>query len=185
MHRTTNVKENFAALLRNSLKSRYGRLPSAAVLAREFNLRAYDTTPISGESARRWLRGVCLPEEERLRVLVKWLDLDFNKALTSNRNGMGDFTAAQIPATSHQWFHNGSNQRPNAIVSSESHGAGSLYTSRSPTPPTGSSSTGLKQSNGHDPREFELVQMIVQLPKEQQELIRELVKLSLNKSATR
>jgi len=82
MNRPNDVKENFAGILRDSLRSRYGRVPSAAVLAREFNLRAYDTTPVTGESARRWLRGVCLPEEERLRVLVNWLDLNFNDALT-------------------------------------------------------------------------------------------------------
>ena len=88
MNKTNDVKENFSGLLRESLKARYGRVPSAAVLAREFNLRAYDTTPVTGESARRWLRGVCLPEEERLRVLVNWLDLNFNDALT-HRNGNG------------------------------------------------------------------------------------------------
>jgi hypothetical protein len=86
--RKNDVKENFSCILRESLRARFGRVPSAAVLAREFNLRAYDTTPISGESARRWLRGVCLPEEERLRVLVNWLGLDFNQALT-HRNGNG------------------------------------------------------------------------------------------------
>lgn len=88
MIKTNDVKENFSCILRDSLKARYGRVPSAAVLAREFNLRAYDTTPVTGESARRWLRGVCLPEEERLRVLVNWLDLNFNDALTQ-RNGNG------------------------------------------------------------------------------------------------
>ena len=89
MIKTNDVKENFACILRDSLKARYGRVPSAAVLAREFNLRAYDTTPVTGESARRWLRGVCLPEEERLRVLVNWLNLNFNDALTHrNENGV-------------------------------------------------------------------------------------------------
>lgn len=81
MRKTNDVKNNFSALLRDCLRSRYGKIPSAAVVAREFNLRAYDTTPISQESARRWIRGVSLPEEERLRILVEWLDLDFNEAL--------------------------------------------------------------------------------------------------------
>ncbi len=81
MRKTNDIKDNFSALLRDSLRSRFGRIPSAAVVAREFNLRAYDTAPISQESARRWIRGVSLPEEERLRVLVNWLDLDFNKVL--------------------------------------------------------------------------------------------------------
>lgn len=81
MQKTNDIKSNFSALLRDSLKSRFGRIPSAAVIAREFNLRAYNTDPISQESARRWIRGVSLPEEERLRVLVTWLDLDFNSVL--------------------------------------------------------------------------------------------------------
>ena len=91
MNKTNDIKENFAALLRDSLRSRFGRIPSAAVVAREFNLRAYDTPPISQESARRWIRGVSLPEEQRLRVLVNWLNLDFNAALRPGRdlNGHG------------------------------------------------------------------------------------------------
>jgi hypothetical protein len=91
MNKTNDIKENFAALLRDSLRSRFGRIPSAAVVAREFNLRAYDTPPISQESARRWIRGVSLPEEQRLRVLVNWLNLDFNAALRPGRdlNGRG------------------------------------------------------------------------------------------------
>jgi hypothetical protein len=91
MNRTNDIKENFAALLRDSLRTRFGRIPSAAVVAREFNLRAYDTPPISQESARRWIRGVSLPEEQRLRVLVNWLNLDFNAALRPGRdlNGHG------------------------------------------------------------------------------------------------
>jgi hypothetical protein len=86
MNKTNDIKENFAALLRDSLRSRFGRIPSAAIVAREFNLRAYDTPPISQESARRWIRGVSLPEEQRLRVLVNWLNLDFNAALRPGRN---------------------------------------------------------------------------------------------------
>lgn len=85
MAKTNDIKENFSALLRDSLRSRFGRIPSAAVFAREFNLRAYDTSPISQESARRWLRGVSLPEEARLRVLVNWLNLNFNDALKPGR----------------------------------------------------------------------------------------------------
>lgn len=90
MRKTNDIKDNFSALLRDSLRSRFGRIPSAAVVAREFNLRAYDTAPISQESARRWIRGVSLPEEERLRVLVNWLDLDFNKVLRARERTPGN-----------------------------------------------------------------------------------------------
>lgn len=81
MSKSTDIKERFAALLRDSLRGQFGRIPSAAIVAREFNLRAHGTTPISNESARRWIRGVSLPEEDRLQVLVNWLDLNFNNAL--------------------------------------------------------------------------------------------------------
>ncbi len=99
MAKSNDIKENFSALLRDSLRSRFGRIPSAAVVAREFNLRAYDTTPISQESARRWLRGVSLPEEERLRVLVNWLNLDFNEALKPRMQPYGQRQALEVEHT--------------------------------------------------------------------------------------
>lgn len=99
MAKSNDIKENFSALLRDSLRSRFGRIPSAAVVAREFNLRAYDTTPISQESARRWLRGVSLPEEERLRVLVNWLNLDFNEALKPRLQPFGQRPAVEVERT--------------------------------------------------------------------------------------
>jgi len=88
MDKSNGIKERFSALVRDSLRLRYGRVPSAALLAREFNLRAYETNAISQESARRWLRGLSLPEEQRLKVLVNWLDLDFNQALKRGSQDM-------------------------------------------------------------------------------------------------
>lgn len=99
MGKSNDIKESFSALVRDSLRLRYGRVPSAALLAREFNLRAYETNGISQESARRWLRGLSLPEEQRLKVLVNWLDLDFNQALKPRSQGAhesnGQSTAQQ------------------------------------------------------------------------------------------
>lgn len=108
LNKTNDIKENFAALLRDSLRGRFGRIPSAAVVAREFNLRAYDTLPISQESARRWIRGVSLPEEQRLRVLVNWLNLDFNAALRPGRhlNGHG---LNGFGSNGHFYQHGGTN----------------------------------------------------------------------------
>ena len=178
MLKTNDVKENFSALLRSSLKDRYGRLPSAAVLAREFNLRAYDTTPISGESARRWLRGVCLPEEERLRILVNWLNLDFNKALTANRNGMGSFASHRIPETSQQWFSNGQ--------ASGAHGTTTLRGSvpqevPGEPPPERPPETALP--NGHARSEDELINMILQLQPAERDLIKDLIKISIHRNS--
>lgn len=124
MNRTNDIKENFAALLRDSLRSRFGRIPSAAVVAREFNLRAYDTPPISQESARRWMRGVSLPEEQRLRVLVNWLNLDFNAALRPGRHlnghGLVGHAAMNNGHGSRQYLHNGHATNGNALAHTES-----------------------------------------------------------------
>lgn len=67
--------------LQEALTSRYGRLPSAAFVAREFNLRCDDHVSISDETARRWIRGSSLPSVARLAILGAWLDIDFNAAL--------------------------------------------------------------------------------------------------------
>lgn len=74
----TELKNNFSKVLRDALRKIYGKLPSASVLAGEFNLRAYDTTPITQETARRWIRGISMPEDTRTKVLADWLKLDMN-----------------------------------------------------------------------------------------------------------
>lgn len=177
MFKTNDIKENFSALLRDSLRSRYGRIPSAAVLAREFNLRAYDTTPISGESARRWLRGVCLPEEERLRILVNWLNLDFNKALTANRNGIGNFSSHRVPDGAKQWFVNGHGARPTGSVDLK---GATVPTSDSESAERPPRETALP--NGHARLDDELIGMILQLAPAEQDLIKDLIKLSIHKN---
>jgi hypothetical protein len=170
MAKSNDIKESFSALLRNSLRARYGRIPSAAVVAREFNLRAYDTSPISQESARRWLRGVSLPEEERLRVLVNWLNLDFNEALKPR---------------SHMPFHTASMYSPN------SSGADAVVTrSRDgktinsvPTTSNNPASDGHHVGNGLAGEEAELITLMMQLDAAQRAALRDLLKLSLTKVA--
>jgi len=83
MKKQSEIKDLFSCSLRNCLSAYYGKIPSAATFARDFNLRAYGTTPITQESARRWIRGVSLPEEDRLCVLINWLNLDFNEIFRS------------------------------------------------------------------------------------------------------
>lgn len=78
----------FSRLLRESLISRYGKLPSAAFVAREFNIRAYGCEPVTQESARRWLRGLSIPTGNKLGVLQAWLQFDLNQLF--------------IPASNHQ-----------------------------------------------------------------------------------
>lgn len=84
MRKTVEIKDVFSQSLRTCLRKHYGKVPAASVIAKDFNLRAYSIDPITQESARRWIRGVSIPEEDRLKVLIEWLGLDFNAILTSN-----------------------------------------------------------------------------------------------------
>ena len=81
MSLSKGMKEQFARSLRESLRVRYGKLPSAAVLAREFNLRADGVSPITQESARRWMRGEAFPRPEYLEILLSWLGVSLDAAI--------------------------------------------------------------------------------------------------------
>ena len=81
MGRPNGVKDEFALVLREALKDAQGRVPSAAAIAREFNLRANGIEPVTQESVRRWLRGISMPEEQKMSILVSWLDLDLIKVM--------------------------------------------------------------------------------------------------------
>ena len=81
------MKQQFAKELNRQLLEYYGRIPSAAVLARDFNLRAANVPQISQETARRWIRGLSIPELDKLQILVDWLSLDTN-FMRSNENNL-------------------------------------------------------------------------------------------------
>ena len=51
-------------------------MPSGAFLSNQFNLRAEGTTTITAETARKWVKGLSVPEIDRFKVLIKWLELD-------------------------------------------------------------------------------------------------------------
>ncbi len=73
------MKDQFAKTLARYLLDYYGRIPSAAILARDFNLRAgAQTAHISPETARRWIRGLSMPEMDKLQVMVDWLRLEIS-----------------------------------------------------------------------------------------------------------
>lgn len=65
----------FGQTLGRCLMTHYGHVPSAAKFANAFNLRAYGTTTISRETARKWLNGAAFPEVGRLKVLMNWVGL--------------------------------------------------------------------------------------------------------------
>ena len=72
------LRDSFAEALANDLRLRYREIPTAEFVAREFNRRANTTDAITQESARRWLRGLAIPDLAKLLVLRSWLDLDLN-----------------------------------------------------------------------------------------------------------
>ena len=68
----------FAEVLNRALIKKYKKVPSGSFLANQFNLRAQGTTTITAETARKWVKGLSVPEIDRFKVLIKWLDLDID-----------------------------------------------------------------------------------------------------------
>ena len=78
MPRNQKIKDIFSKALTQGLLNRYSKIPSAAFVAKEFNMRALDVNPINQESARKWLRGLAIPELNKLLILQAWLGIDLN-----------------------------------------------------------------------------------------------------------
>ena len=79
------MKAVFSKLLCLELVRHYGRMPSASVVARDFNLRCtQDVKPITNETARRWIKGISIPELMRLNVLSNWIGLDIGNIQKNN-----------------------------------------------------------------------------------------------------
>ena len=76
----STLKAKFAAHLRSALKAKFGRLPSAPFVAINFN-RQILGNGVSGETVRRWLRGVSLPRYEHMQILSHWLSLNLDLVL--------------------------------------------------------------------------------------------------------
>jgi len=66
----------FAEVLNRALIKKYKKVPSGAFLSNQFNLRAEGTSTITAETARKWVKGLSVPEIDRFKVLIKWLELD-------------------------------------------------------------------------------------------------------------
>ena len=90
------MKEQFARSLRESLRVRYGKLPSAAVVARDFNLRADGVSPITQESARRWMRGEAFPKPEYLQILIHWLGVSLDATVLTPEKRVFDAHAIDL-----------------------------------------------------------------------------------------
>jgi hypothetical protein len=66
--------ERFSIALRSGLVNKFSRIPTAQKFSDEFNLRS--GTPLTRETARKWINGLVMPESERLLVLIQWLNLN-------------------------------------------------------------------------------------------------------------
>jgi hypothetical protein len=74
-----DIKTRFSTSLNQQLLQYYRRIPSASILARDFNSRSQGLmNPITQETARRWIRGLSMPEMDKLQVLINWLDLNID-----------------------------------------------------------------------------------------------------------
>ena len=79
-----NVVERFYIALSAGLINRFGEIPTANKLSIEFNIRNTQSSPISRETARKWINGQSLPSAQRLKTLIGWLDLDASFIYASN-----------------------------------------------------------------------------------------------------
>jgi hypothetical protein len=66
----------FSELLNQCLIKKYKKTPSANFVANQFNFRANGTTTITAETARKWMRGLAVPEIDRFIVLIHWLGFE-------------------------------------------------------------------------------------------------------------
>lgn len=69
-------RRRFSHELARCLNQRYGAVPSAETLARDFSIHSGTGQSITRETARKWLRGMAFPDLGRLAYLINWLNLD-------------------------------------------------------------------------------------------------------------
>ena len=69
----------FAEVLNSHLVMKYNKVPSGYFFANQFNLRAKGTSTITAETARKWIKGLSVPEIDRFKVLIKWLEFDVDE----------------------------------------------------------------------------------------------------------
>jgi len=71
------LKKAFVKEFKRCLIARYGKIPSAAVIARDFTLASPAAIePLSLETIRKWLNGINLPQSARMRTLSNWIGFD-------------------------------------------------------------------------------------------------------------
>lgn len=73
-----SIAERFSKQMRDSLRKKYGRLPSAAFVSIHFNRQTEGLSEVSAETVRRWIRGKSLPNQYHFELMTAWLALDAN-----------------------------------------------------------------------------------------------------------
>lgn len=72
------IEHSFRYHLNNALQKKFKKKVTSAFLAMQFNLLVEEELSISRETARKWLNGQTLPEINRLKILLNWLEIDAN-----------------------------------------------------------------------------------------------------------
>ncbi len=97
MDNRANAAQCFAEAFKEGLIKKYQVIPSNSFIATQFNLRAYGTSGISRETARKWTKGLAFPAPGNLIVLIKWLKLNPSDFL----EGLVDGTGVLMPHLQH------------------------------------------------------------------------------------
>ena len=74
MNNRQHIANEFSGLLNKCLVKKYKKTPSANFVANQFNFRANGSSTITSETARKWMRGIAVPEIDRFIVLIHWLE---------------------------------------------------------------------------------------------------------------
>jgi hypothetical protein len=90
------LKHAFVKEFKRCLVAKYGKVPSAARIAKDFTLSSPEgVEPISVETIRKWLLGVNIPQSARMRTLSVWLgfemsafDIAFKPNARASNNGL-------------------------------------------------------------------------------------------------
>lgn len=98
MENRLEITQNFAHALNKGLKNRFGKNPSSATTATQFNLRARGTKTISRETARKWTHGLAFPGPGRLQVLITWLNLSIEEIYSGTYSGLTIHASPKINA---------------------------------------------------------------------------------------
>ncbi len=78
------LTKKFGAELNKKLKLKFGKKISSAKFADQFNLRAYGTSTITRETARKWLNGECIPDLDKFPVMIEWLGVDISEIVKNS-----------------------------------------------------------------------------------------------------